>query len=111
MHYTGWNTRYDEWISIVRIAENLSLAQNPITPLPQGRGPSTHDMELETSSELLQKGSPKVSGRKRNRLPTLLSPGNTRSKSVISESGGKSLPFSTEAEFSKKRSTRKLDVG
>lgn len=26
VHYTGWNTRYDEWISPVRIAENLSAA-------------------------------------------------------------------------------------
>ncbi|XP_031330020.1 AT-rich interactive domain-containing protein 4B-like [Photinus pyralis] len=24
VHYTGWNTRYDEWITPVRIAENLS---------------------------------------------------------------------------------------
>lgn len=24
VHYTGWNTRYDEWISPSRIAENLS---------------------------------------------------------------------------------------
>lgn len=25
VHYTGWNTRYDEWIKPARIAENLSL--------------------------------------------------------------------------------------
>jgi Ras-related protein Rab-1A len=24
VHYTGWNTRYDEWIPRTRIAENLS---------------------------------------------------------------------------------------
>lgn len=24
VHYTGWNTRYDEWIQPQRIAENLS---------------------------------------------------------------------------------------
>lgn len=24
VHYTGWNTRYDEWIKPIRIAENLS---------------------------------------------------------------------------------------
>lgn len=24
VHYTGWNTRYDEWVNIDRIAENLS---------------------------------------------------------------------------------------
>lgn len=26
VHYTGWNTRYDEWITPQRIAENLSAA-------------------------------------------------------------------------------------
>lgn len=26
VHYTGWNTRYDEWIQPQRIAENLSAA-------------------------------------------------------------------------------------
>lgn len=24
VHYTGWNTRYDEWIKPVRIADNLT---------------------------------------------------------------------------------------
>lgn len=24
VHYTGWNTRYDEWIKRTRIADNLS---------------------------------------------------------------------------------------
>lgn len=28
VHYTGWNTRYDEWIKPSRIAENLSLTKN-----------------------------------------------------------------------------------
>lgn len=26
VHYTGWNNRYDEWISPSRIAENLSAS-------------------------------------------------------------------------------------
>lgn len=39
VHYTGWNTRYDEWINPSRIAENLSantkakrMKQGPNTP-------------------------------------------------------------------------------
>lgn len=24
VHYTGWNTRYDEWVKRARIAENLT---------------------------------------------------------------------------------------
>lgn len=24
VHYTGWNTRYDEWIPLTRIADNLT---------------------------------------------------------------------------------------
>ncbi|CAH0550530.1 unnamed protein product [Brassicogethes aeneus] len=27
VHYTGWNTRYDEWITTARIAENLSSSK------------------------------------------------------------------------------------
>ncbi|KAF5308168.1 hypothetical protein FQR65_LT06348 [Abscondita terminalis] len=35
VHYTGWNTRYDEWISSARIAENLS-ATTKAKKLKQG---------------------------------------------------------------------------
>lgn len=28
VHYTGWNTRYDEWIKRARIAENLTWTPN-----------------------------------------------------------------------------------
>jgi len=28
VHYTGWNTRYDEWVKRVRIAENLTWTPN-----------------------------------------------------------------------------------
>lgn len=37
VHYTGWNTRYDEWIVPARIAENLS-ATTKAKRLKQGSG-------------------------------------------------------------------------
>lgn len=37
VHYTGWNTRYDEWIQPQRIAENLSAATKA-KRLKQGSG-------------------------------------------------------------------------
>lgn len=40
VHYTGWNTRYDEWIKASRIAQNFTQAQGRVkrvkaTPRPQ----------------------------------------------------------------------------
>lgn len=45
VHYTGWNTRYDEWIKASRIAQNITQAQGRVkrvkaTPRPQT--PSTN---------------------------------------------------------------------
>lgn len=45
VHYTGWNTRYDEWIKAPRIAQNITQAQGRVkrvkaTPRPQT--PSTN---------------------------------------------------------------------
>lgn len=45
VHYTGWNTRYDEWIKASRIAQNFTQAQGRMkriktTPRPQT--PSTN---------------------------------------------------------------------
>jgi len=43
VHYTGWNTRYDEWIKRARIADNLSW--NP------GRAKRRHQAELAGSGK------------------------------------------------------------
>ncbi|XP_034942591.1 LOW QUALITY PROTEIN: AT-rich interactive domain-containing protein 4B [Chelonus insularis] len=45
VHYTGWNTRYDEWIKATRIAQNFTQTQGRVkrtkaTPRPQT--PSTN---------------------------------------------------------------------
>lgn len=47
VHYTGWNTRYDEWIKASRIAQNFTQAQSRVkrvkgnqTPQPQTSGAS-----------------------------------------------------------------------
>ncbi|KAK0181893.1 hypothetical protein PV327_000077 [Microctonus hyperodae] len=51
VHYTGWNTRYDEWIKATRIAQNFTQTQGRVkrtkaTPRPQT--PSTTSTKLST---------------------------------------------------------------
>ncbi|XP_032664567.1 AT-rich interactive domain-containing protein 4A isoform X2 [Odontomachus brunneus] len=44
VHYTGWNTRYDEWIKPSRIAQNYTHAQGRVkrTKTPRPQTPSTN---------------------------------------------------------------------
>lgn len=44
VHYTGWNTRYDEWIKASRIAQNFTQAQGRVkrTKTPRPQTPSTN---------------------------------------------------------------------
>ena len=44
VHYTGWNTRYDEWIKRVRIAENLTWTPN------RKRSKSAHNTQVVRNS-------------------------------------------------------------
>ena len=45
VHYTGWNTRYDEWIKRSRIADNLSW-----TP---GRAKRIRQAQLQVSFKVV----------------------------------------------------------
>lgn len=49
VHYTGWNTRYDEWIKRSRIADNLSW--NP------GRAKRVRQPQQTVRFYLIKKGA------------------------------------------------------
>ncbi|KAI5741147.1 hypothetical protein M8J76_010812 [Diaphorina citri] len=60
VHYTGWNTRYDEWIRRNRIAENLSWtparSSKRIGKPEAQQTPSSSQRSSETSSPGISKG-------------------------------------------------------
>jgi Ras-related protein Rab-1A len=109
VHYTGWNTRYDEWIAPTRIAENLSastkakrLKQSNVTNSPT------------TTSK--QSSANKAAAAKRGRGTPLASkstagevPRSTTPSSVTSSSSRTKSP-ATPATRSTSRMTR-LDYG
>lgn len=69
VHYTGWNTRYDEWIKPSRIAQNFTQAQGrvkriKVTPRPQT--PSTNNSgSINKSSKSNGNGVSNVSQNRR----------------------------------------------
>ncbi|XP_047362697.1 AT-rich interactive domain-containing protein 4B isoform X1 [Vespa velutina] len=69
VHYTGWNTRYDEWIKPSRIAQNFTQAQGrvkriKVTPRPQT--PSTNiSGNVNKSSKSNGNGAPNTSQNRR----------------------------------------------
>ncbi|XP_058456622.1 AT-rich interactive domain-containing protein 4B-like isoform X2 [Malaya genurostris] len=118
VHYTGWNTRYDEWVRKERIAENLtnsktkkgksdrssSGSKNPATPhgppsssattTPSSSGTSSTPITTPTTTP---KGSKRIRGNSKGDISgnTLTSPRSTtpntsshRNKSPGSASGG-----------------------
>lgn len=90
VHYTGWNTRYDEWIKASRIAQNFTQTQGRVkrtksTPRPQT--PSSTKSSSDKSSREKNFGS--TPGAER---------GRRRAQSVA--------PFSEKKEDSKKDSEK-----
>lgn len=53
VHYTGWNTRYDEWIGPSRIAENKS--SNKAKRLKQTSAPSSSTNNAKTKVKIMLK--------------------------------------------------------
>ncbi|XP_036139806.1 AT-rich interactive domain-containing protein 4B [Monomorium pharaonis] len=54
VHYTGWNTRYDEWIKASRIAQNITQAQGKVkrikaTPRPQTPSTNSSNNKLKSA--------------------------------------------------------------
>jgi len=124
VHYTGWNTRYDEWIKRNRVAENLSLRTN-YQAKSQGKGPASStsgsginkEKEKEKESEDKVESEPVVgkvkSVKKKGRTtpapsPSLSSTG-TRSKSGTVKRKRLSAEFEEPAK--KKRNSKKNEKG
>ncbi|XP_019870639.2 AT-rich interactive domain-containing protein 4B isoform X2 [Aethina tumida] len=106
VHYTGWNTRYDEWIAPGRIAENLS-ASSKAKRLKQGHTPSS-----KASTASSTNSSHKVAA-KRGRGQSISGksaeiPRSTTPSSVTSSSSRTKSP-ATPATRSASRSQVKLD--
>ncbi|XP_076667085.1 AT-rich interaction domain hat-trick isoform X2 [Andrena cerasifolii] len=49
VHYTGWNTRYDEWIKASRIAQNFTQAQGRVKRIKATSRPQTPSTNLSSS--------------------------------------------------------------
>uniref|UniRef100_A0A182M7D4 ARID domain-containing protein n=1 Tax=Anopheles culicifacies TaxID=139723 RepID=A0A182M7D4_9DIPT len=97
VHYTGWNTRYDEWVRKERIAENLtnsktkkgkSSANTPTGSGSAGKGPSSG------STSSAGDKTPKVAKRSR---------GNSKGEQS-SGPGGNSTPRSTTPNVGRNKS-------
>lgn len=102
VHYTGWNTRYDEWITSNRIAENLSATTkakrlkqgnsapnaskgpNPKMPTKRGRGMSITGRS--TAPEVPRSTTPSSVTSSSSRTKSPATPA-TRSTSRLTKSG------------------------
>ncbi|XP_076657339.1 AT-rich interaction domain hat-trick [Halictus rubicundus] len=49
VHYTGWNTRYDEWIKASRIAQNFTQAQGRVKRVKANSRPQTPSTNLSNN--------------------------------------------------------------
>uniref|UniRef100_A0A182XYY1 Uncharacterized protein n=1 Tax=Anopheles stephensi TaxID=30069 RepID=A0A182XYY1_ANOST len=103
VHYTGWNTRYDEWVRKERIAENLtnsktkkgkSSANTPTSSSSGGKGPSHGGTPGGTSMPAGDK-TPKVAKRSR---------GNSKGEQSGGGPGGNSTPRSTTPNVGRNKS-------
>ncbi|KAF7277893.1 hypothetical protein GWI33_009146 [Rhynchophorus ferrugineus] len=96
VHYTGWNTRYDEWIPGTRIAENLSSGVR----LKRTKIPVAVNVKSASSNSGLSATGSKQSGAKRNRLMSVSSkapseekpPRSTTPSSITSNSSRTKSP-------------------
>ncbi|CAL1675970.1 unnamed protein product [Lasius platythorax] len=57
VHYTGWNTRYDEWIKASRIAQNFTQAQGRVKRIKATPRPQTPSTSLSNSVSNKLKGT------------------------------------------------------
>jgi hypothetical protein len=135
VHYTGWNNRYDEWISRDRILENLSLRTN-YQGKSQGKGPAlqpsvasaSKDKEKEKSKEADDKSDSsqsqmksKVGAKKKGRTTPAPTPSPVVSTAPTSSTGTRSKSGTIKrkrmsAEFEeptkkKRKSMKKAEKG
>lgn len=88
VHYTGWNTRYDEWIKGSRIAQNFTQTQGRIkrtkaTPRPQT--PGTASLSGINKSSKGSGGSATVNTSQSRRRAQSVAPLSTTSSTVTRE--------------------------
>lgn len=57
VHYTGWNTRYDEWIKASRIAQNFTQAQGRVKRVKATPRPQTPSTSLSSNIGNKMKGA------------------------------------------------------
>lgn len=57
VHYTGWNTRYDEWIKASRIAQNFTQAQGRVKRVKATPRPQTPSTNLSNNISNKMKGT------------------------------------------------------
>ncbi|BES90154.1 RBB1NT (NUC162) domain, partial [Nesidiocoris tenuis] len=98
VHYTGWNTRYDEWIGVERIAENLSwvaskstkkqsqalnpkFRKRPDCKTPQGKdGPTNPPQSLLSKDQAQQNTTGRQGSVGRSTTPSSIASSSSRSK-------------------------------
>ncbi|RZC38979.1 AT-rich interactive domain-containing protein 4B, partial [Asbolus verrucosus] len=109
VHYTGWNTRYDEWITPNRIAENLS-ASTKAKRLKQSATPTSSPQASKQASASKAAAGKRGRGMSiTGRSTTTEMPRSTTPSSVTSSSSRTKSP-ATPATRSSSRITR-LDYG
>ncbi|CAK9822302.1 AT-rich interactive domain-containing protein 4B [Anthophora retusa] len=112
VHYTGWNTRYDEWIKPSRIAQNFTQAQGRVKRIKATSRPQTPSTNLSNninkSSKIISNASSSSSQSRRRAqsvAPTTSVVSSTSTKEVKKEEKEKEKEVSQPA-----RSTTPLSV-
>ncbi|XP_076762361.1 AT-rich interaction domain hat-trick [Xylocopa sonorina] len=112
VHYTGWNTRYDEWIKPSRIAQNFTQAQGRVKRIKATSRPQTPSTNLSNninkSSKLVSNTNSSTSQSRRRAqsvVPTTSVISSTSTKEVKKEEKEKDKEMSQPA-----RSTTPLSV-
>jgi Ras-related protein Rab-1A len=100
VHYTGWNTRYDEWIAPTRIAENLSastkakrLKQSNVTNSPTTT--SKQSSANKAAAAKRGRGTPLASKSTAGEVPRSTTPSSVTSSSSRTKSPATSATRST----------------
>ncbi|GJQ66478.1 hypothetical protein Trydic_g4472 [Trypoxylus dichotomus] len=121
VHYTGWNTRYDEWITPQRIAENLSAttkakrlkqasntskvsaSSSAVTPTP-----STSKLPSKRGRGISISGKSTATEPPRSTTPSSITSSSSRTKSPATPATTRNSRLTRQGENS--RRTRRISV-
>lgn len=94
VHYTGWNTRYDEWINPNRIAENVSdspktkrlkqFTDNPPTPTTSKTTPNKNVAKRGRGTSITGRSTTETAAR--STTPSSVTSSSSRTKSPVTRS-------------------------